>query len=117
MINLTKLTARLPSQRGKDLAYVEFVATAPWNRPELTKEPQFRGLGSTMIRTAIEVSIAEGFRGRVGLHSLPQSESFYGDSDKCGMTNFGSDASCYALAYFEMTEQQAAAFCANRGTK
>jgi hypothetical protein len=59
MVNLTKLTARLPSQRGKDLAYVEFVATAPWNRPELVSEPVFRGIGLTMVRAAIEVSIAE----------------------------------------------------------
>jgi hypothetical protein len=116
MVNFTKLTARLPSQRGKDLAYVEFVATAPWNRPELTREPKFRGLGSTMVRTAIEASAAEGFRGRIGLHSLPQSENFYGDRDKCGMTNLGPDVSCYNLAYFEMTEAQAAEFC-NRGTK
>jgi hypothetical protein len=109
MVNLTKLTAQLPRQRGKDLAYIEYVATAPWNRPGLTSEPVFRGLGLTMVRTAIEVSISEGFRGRVGLHSLPQSESFYGD--KCGMTNLGRDASCYNLLYFEMTEEQAATFC------
>lgn len=115
MLNLTKLTARLPSQRGKDLAYVEFVATAPWNRPELTANPTFRGIGLIMVRAAIEVSIAEGFRGRVGLHSLPQSIRFYGE--KCGMTNLGADAACYNLAYFEMTENQAAAFCAGGGAK
>ena len=36
LVNLTKLTARLPSQKGKDLAYIEFVSTAPWNRPEIS---------------------------------------------------------------------------------
>ena len=45
LVNLTKLTARLPSQKGKDLAYIEFVSTAPWNRPEISGVQQFHGIG------------------------------------------------------------------------
>ena len=110
LVNLTKLTARLPCQKGKDLAYVEYVSTAPWNRPELTKTPIFRGVGSVMVRAAIEVSQLEAFRGRIALHSLSQAARFYRDA--CGMTDSGPDASYYYLNYFEMTEVQAEKFCA-----
>lgn len=109
LLNLTKLTARLPAQFGKDLAYVEYVSTAPWNRPEIVGTQQFYGVGRIMIRAAIEISRNEGFRGRIGLHALDQSSSFYGKI--CGMSQFGVDTDYYGLTYFEMTEAQAAAFC------
>ena len=109
LVNLTKLTGRLAEQKGKDLAYIEFVSTAPWNRPDLTEEPVFRGLGLTMVRVAVELSKAEGFRGRIGLHSLSQAAVFYRKA--CGMTELGRDDSYHGLEYFEMTEAQAAQFC------
>ena len=108
LVNLTKLTGRLASQKGKDLAYVEFVSTAPWNRPDLTDKPVFRGVGLIMVRTAVELSRAEGFRGRISLHSLPQAARFYRTA--CGMTDLGADTSHHNLVYFEMTEAQAATF-------
>jgi len=110
LINLTKLTGRLTSQRGQDIAYIEFLSTAPWNRPDLTNDPVFRGVGLNMVRTAVELSRAEGFRGRVSLHSLPQAARFY--HAVCGMTNLGSDTSHHNLVYFEMTEAQAGRFTA-----
>ncbi len=109
LVNLTKLTARLPSQRGKDLAYVEYVSTAPWNRPEIAGVQQFHGIGTNMVRAVIELSRNEGFRGRIGLHALRQSATFY--RDKCGMSELGVDPDYYNLTYFEMTESQAADFC------
>lgn len=108
LVNLTKLTGRLASQKGKDLAYVEFVSTAPWNRPDLTDKPVFRGVGLIMVRTAVELSRAEGFHGRISLHSLPQATRFYRTA--CGMTDLGADTSHHNLVYFEMTEDQAATF-------
>lgn len=113
LVNLTRLTGRLPGQEGKDLAYIEFVSTAPWNRPELTDTPIFRGVGLNMVRVAVELSDAEGFRGRIGLHSLRQSAPFYRGA--CGMTDTGADADYYNLVYFEMTEAQAAEFRAEKG--
>ena len=56
LVNLTKLTGRLDSQKGKDLAYLEFVSTAPWNRLDLTDKPIFRGVGLIMVRSAVELS-------------------------------------------------------------
>jgi hypothetical protein len=101
--------ARLQSQFGKHLAYIEFVSTAPWNRPVLTDSRVFRGVGVTLVRAAVEVSKAESFRGRLGLHSLPQADRFY--AEVCGMTRLGPDPAHEGLIYFEMTETQAAAFC------
>lgn len=66
LVNLTKLTARLPSQKGKDLAYIEYVSTAPWNRPEIAGVQQFHGVGINMVRAAIELSRNEGFTDESG---------------------------------------------------
>jgi hypothetical protein len=102
-------SARLREQFGKPLLYLEFVATAPWNRPKLQDPPRYRGVGSVFILAAIEASREAGFKGRVGLHSLSEAESFY--EQKCGFMRLGADSSHQNLTYFEMTETQADAFC------
>lgn len=108
LVNLTSATARLKVQRGKDMAYVDFVSTAPWNRPDFGHTPKFVGVGSVLVRVAVELSRAEGFHGRIGLHSLPQAEKFYRKT--CRMTDLGADTGYYGLTYFEMTENQATEF-------
>ena len=105
-------SSKLPGQFGKPMVYVEFIATAPWNRPEFESPPRFKGTGRILLLAAIEVSKATGARGRIGLHSLPAAEQFY--EIKCGMTRLGNDAAHQNLAYFEMTEAQADAFCKNQ---
>lgn len=102
-------SARLQSQFGKSLIYVDFVATAPWNRPKLQDPPGFRGVGFVFVLAAVEASRDAGFKGRVGLHSLPDAEVFY--EQRCGFTRLGEDSSHQHLTYFEMTEAQAEAFC------
>jgi hypothetical protein len=104
-------SARLRRQFGKPLIYVEFVATAPWNRPSLQDPPRFRGVGQVFVLAAIESSRDAGFKGRVGLHSLPEAEIFY--EQKCGFTKLGADSSHQNLTYFEMTQTQADAFRRN----
>jgi len=111
-VNLTK-TARITTQRGKPLVYVEYLETAPWNRPELFSPPRYRGIGSILVRAAIECSLQEEFKGRIGLHSLPQADRFY--SEICGMTDLGPDASYQNLRYFEMTAEQAQVFAEKGG--
>ena len=98
--------AREKSQLGKPLVQIDLIATAPWNRLKLTSEPRFKGVGRLLLATAISLSFSEEFEGRIGLHSLPQSESWY--RDVCGMTPLEIDAT--KMRYFEMTEQQAAEF-------
>ena len=105
-VDLTK-SARESSQAGKPLVYIEYLEVAPWNRPELGATPRLRGVGSALLSAAIELSVAEGFKGRIGLNSLPQADEFY---RKIGMTDLGPDPHSQDLNYFEMTAEQARAF-------
>ena len=107
-LNTTKGRARIEQQKGQHLVYVEYLEAAPWNRGEHVAKPRFRGVGSILMRAAIALSQAEGFRGRLGLHALPQSHVFY--ADKCGMTDLGPDPKYQNLNYFEMTVEQAEGF-------
>lgn len=106
-LNLIK-SARIPQQEGRPIVCIDYIENAPWNRPELHNPPKFRGVGSIFVRAAIELSYAEEWNGRIGLHSLPQANNFY--SSHCGMTDFGKDADYENLRYFEMSPDQARAF-------
>ena len=106
-VDLTR-DARLDDQRGKPLVYVDFVEAAPWNRRDLAGSIRFRGVGTVLLTAAIDLSLAEGFKGRIGLHSLPQAEDFY--RDRCGMSELQPDPAYEGLRYFEMTTAQAQAF-------
>ena len=110
IVDTVKKRCRISSQKGKPLVYVEFVENAPWNRRKLCDSPRYRGVGSILIRAAVELSEESEFRGRIGLHSLPQANSFYANT--CGMTDLGVDPDYQGLCYFEMTPEQARAFVA-----
>jgi hypothetical protein len=99
---------RIPEQQGKEQVYIDFVASAPWNSPGLVESPHYGLVGRVLVATAVQVSLEEGFRGRIGLHSLPQAETFY--ASNCGMTDLGRDMKKQGLRYFEMTPAQSAAF-------
>ena len=96
-----------PGQKGKPLVYVEYLEVAPWNRSELGATPRLRGVGTVLLTAAIALSHEEGFKGRIGLHSLPQADAFY---RRIGMTDLGPAPACQNLRYFEMTVEQARAF-------
>ena len=64
-----------------------------------------QGCWAQLVELAIRWSDELGFRGRVGLHSLPQSDSFYGGH--CGMNDFGPDPNYQNLRYFELDESHA----------
>lgn len=108
ILDTTMKRCRIEGQKGKNLVYVEFVENAPWNRRELFDPPRYRGVGSVLIRAAVALSHQEEFRGRIGLHSLPQANGFYANT--CGMTDMGQDPDHQNLRYFEMTPEQAEAF-------
>ena len=101
---------RIGSQKNQHLVYVEYVENAPWNRADLFGSPRYRGVGSILMRAAVELSEESGFRGRVGLHSLPQANDFYANT--CGMKDLGADPDYQNLRYFEMTPEQARKFIA-----
>ncbi len=103
--------SRAPGQEGRGLVYVELIATAPWNRPRLIGAARYKGVGRIFLSAAISLSVEEECGGRIGLHALPQSESWY--QGTCQMTDLGTDNTYYPdypLRYFEMTEVQARAF-------
>ena len=103
-------TARIDSQKGKDLLYIDLVSTAPWNRKDAVNTaplPRLKKIGHVMVYAAIEISREEGLKGRIGLHSVSQAETFYRNT--CKMTDLGLDPK-KNMVYFEMTEAQAKAF-------
>jgi hypothetical protein len=107
----TTKRCKIHNQKGKNLVYVDYIENAPWNRPEFTNnDPKYRGVGSILIRAAIALSEELGFKGRIGLHSLPQANGFYANT--CGMSDLGIDSDYQDLRYFEMTSAQAEAFIA-----
>lgn len=105
--------AKLPSQPGKPLIYVKYVETAPWNIRLLEPKPRYGGVGSRLIRVAIELSISESCKGRIGLHSLPgdkpgEPEWFYGSI--CKMDAMETERDGEGLLYFEFTPEKAETF-------
>lgn len=107
-VDLTK-SARIPTQKGKPLVFVDYLEAAPWNRSDLGNPPRFQGVGTALMTAAVDLSIQEGFKGRVGLHALPQANRFY--EHTCGMTDLGPDPAYNdRMRYYEMTPEQAEAF-------
>ncbi len=97
--------SRIPGQANIGIMYVFFIATAPWNSPSVVVNPRYRFVGSVLIAAAIKISLDLGFKGRIGLHSLPQSEDWYARN----MTDLGIDLK-KNFRYFEMTPEQAEEF-------
>jgi hypothetical protein len=85
---------------------VAFLATAPWNLRSVVATPRFAGVGTILLRAAVETSFDLGFKGRVGLLALRQAETFYERHD---MTCFGVDSK-KPMKYYEMTTNVAEAF-------
>lgn len=102
--------SRHPEHPKAHMLYIEFLATAPWNRHRLVPEPTYKGAGRVLIGTAVSQSLEEEMGGRIGLHSLPGAEEFYRDA--IGMTDLGVDeeGEHKGLRYFELPASQTATF-------
>jgi len=109
----TRCFSRHPEHPNLPLIYIDFLATAPWNRPRLVTDPVYAGCGRNMIMTAISLSIEEEMKGRIGLHSLSGAEDFYRNS--IGMADLGTDSDYSNLRYFELSKQRAAAVISTQG--
>ncbi len=90
---------------GEPLVYVDYLESAPWNLRIGSTPPRFMGVGTILIAEAVRISLDWGFEGRIGLHSLPQAETFY--KSRCRMAELGQDVQYFDLTYFEFTTQQA----------
>lgn len=105
--------AKLPAQKGKPLIYVKYIETAPWNIKLLDPKPHFGGVGSRLMHVAVDLSVSEGCKGRVGLHSLPGDkqggpEWFY--HEVCKMESIEGERDGEGLLYFELTAENADEF-------
>ncbi|WP_045320360.1 hypothetical protein [Limimaricola cinnabarinus] len=100
-----KCFSRHPEHPRMPLVYVDFLATAPWNRRGLIESPTYKGVGRVLFMSAVSLSIEEEFAGRVALHSLPGAEAFY--RDRLSMTDLGADGDYQNLRYFELSTTQA----------
>lgn len=106
-IDVTTKQSRLKESAGKPIGYVDYLEVAPWNQPIVGMPRRFKGAGQILMIAAAALSVDQEFKGRLGLHSLPQSEKFYRN---LGMVDLGPDEKVHGkLRYFEMTEQVAQA--------
>ena len=95
-------TAMAEGAIGKPIVYVEYLESAPWNQP-WHAERRLGGVGTSLLHQAVALSDEEEFSGRVGLHALPNSESFYLSHR---MSDFGPDSRHKErLRYFEYTAE------------
>lgn len=87
-----------------DIFYIEYVAVAPWNRPNPMHPRTFCGAGSLIIRQAMKYAVDQlGLRYGFSLHSLSKAKGFY---EKIGMVPV-SNQDKGPLSFYEMTEESA----------
>ncbi|WP_157725042.1 N-acetyltransferase [Vogesella sp. LIG4] len=90
-----------------DIFYIEYVATAPWNRPNPYKPRVLKGAVPLLLRHVIQYAHAVlNLRYGFSLHALPKACSFY---ERIGMTphpKFDKDP----LAFYEMEQEKAQTF-------
>jgi len=70
-------------------------------------EALYSQVGTRLIQAAVELSFANEFKGRVGLHSLPDAEGFY---RRIGMSPVSQDPKKQNLLWFEFTPEAAHVF-------
>lgn len=92
--------------------YVDYLATAPWNRKTSFNSVLVKGLGSLLLKIASNHYPANtGYKHGFSLHSLPAAEGFY---SRIGMDNLGIDNAKESLRQFEMTETNCKIFCGHQ---
>jgi hypothetical protein len=94
------------TQPSAALAYVRYLATAPWNRQCDEYVGRFRGIGRLLVVQAVAEGMALGSCGRIGLHSFLGARPFY---DRLGFKNLGVDPAERGMLYFELLPDAAQA--------
>jgi hypothetical protein len=88
--------------QDSSIFYIEYLASAPWNRNSAFHDKIYSGVGIQMIKL-IQLFFNKNFGYKYGfsLHSLPQAEGFY---EKIGMNNFPNyDKS--SLRFYEISKK------------
>jgi len=92
----------------EDIFYIEYLATAPWNRRNKLSPLIYKGIGTILLKESLTYSINHlGYRPGFSLHSLPKAITYY---SKIGMQDFGPDPEYYNLNYFEMEQKKSEGF-------
>lgn len=96
-----------------DVFYIDYLATAPWNRNTPNTKKEFSGIGTKLIKAVARyysetVGIKPGFL----LHSLPGAKGFY---KSIGMQELGIDCNKEDLMVFEMMSQDCSNFLKQGG--
>ncbi|KWF21671.1 N-acetyltransferase [Burkholderia pseudomultivorans] len=90
---------------GNDIFYIDYLATARWNRDRPGYKKQFGRVGSLLLSHCIDYSVNDlGYQPGFCLHSLPNAEAYY---LKIGMTDLGLDPGKENLRFFEAQEDAA----------
>ena len=106
---LLRVDAKSVLMEGEGAVFIDRLATAPWNRPNLTKKPVFRGAGTGLITYAIALSYSLRLDGRVNLTAVA-NQSFY---LRLGFQSIRYDQ--YGDALLEISAEQANAHLVERG--
>jgi hypothetical protein len=90
----------------KNIFYIDYLATAPWNRDNLVSKKVYKGVGTALIEQSLRYSVdVLKYRPGFGLHSLPKAVPYY---EKIGMQSFGEDKEKDSMLYFEMNSETSA---------
>ena len=88
----------------ENIFYIEFIASAPWNRNNKIWNREYKGTGTTLINTVLKYSNKElNLRLGFSLHSLPKAREYY---EKLGMINYPENDKD-TLTYYEISEEKA----------
>jgi len=110
-VSLNWVPARNNGETRAALLYVEHIETAPWNQERYVGKQHrvYQHVGLQLIHAAGRLSLAEGFRGRLGLHSLPLSAEFYRRLQLAGKVVFQELGLGFweypSLGYFETVDE------------
>ncbi|MEN2500970.1 MAG: hypothetical protein MHMPM18_005118, partial [Marteilia pararefringens] len=87
---------------GKKISYIDYLASADWNRVRPGHTPLYKNSARILMREAAKHSTnVLSYRPGFSLHSLPAAEGFY---KKLGMKDLGLDAEKQNLLYLEAEE-------------
>jgi hypothetical protein len=95
------------------LLYLAHMATAPWNRKVFRPKSEIypvtlKGVGKALVKEAVRLSSSYGYGGRLGLHAMERSATFY---RHIGMELVpGSKDREFRGKWYEFSERAAQAF-------
>lgn len=84
---------------GQRIFYIDYIASAYWNRNRPAHRRRFSSVGTKLISFAIKHATENlGYRPGFSLHSLPTAEAYY---VSLGITPYECDSKKEGLRYFE----------------